>query len=71
MRFRSLRHLTRHATDPDALFAAVLSHYQVATSGGAELSTTDRAKVAKYARAYKGPQQALLAKYLSSMGVNR
>ena len=64
-------YLTRHATDPDALFAAVLSHYQVATSGGAELSTADRAKVAKYARAYKGPQQALLAKYLSSMGVNR
>jgi hypothetical protein len=25
----------------------------------------------KYARAYKGPQEALLAKYLSSLGVDR
>jgi hypothetical protein len=64
-------YLTRHATDPDALFAAVLSQYQLAIATGAELSTVDRAKVTKYAKAYKGPQQALLAKYLSSMGVNR
>ena len=64
-------YLTRHATDADALFAAVLSHYQVAATSGAELSTADRAKVTRYVRAYRGPQQALLAKYLSSMGVNR
>ena len=37
----------------------------------AELSTVDRAKLLKYARAYKGPQEALFAKYLSSLGVNR
>ena len=64
-------YLTRHPTDGDALFAAVLAHYQVATSTGAELSDADRAKLLKYGKAYKGPQQPLLAKYLSALGVNR
>src|SRR5262249_22299295 len=62
-------YLTRHATEPDMLFAAILSHYQVTTSNGAQLSAADRAKLTRYAKAYRGPQQALLAKYLSSMGV--
>jgi hypothetical protein len=35
------------------------------------LTTADRAKLLKYVRAYKGPQEALLAKYLSSLGVDR
>jgi VWFA-related protein len=64
-------YLTRHPADPDALFAAVLAHYQVARATGAELTTADRAKLLKYARAYKGAQEALLAKYLSSLGVDR
>ena len=64
-------YLTRHATDADALFAAVLSRYQVKTTNGSELSTADRATLTKYAQAYRGPQGALLNKYLSSMGVNR
>jgi hypothetical protein len=64
-------YLTRHATDPDALFAAVLSQYQLTTANGADLSAPDKAKVTKYVKAYRGPQEALLAKYLSSMGVNR
>jgi hypothetical protein len=64
-------YLARHATDADALFAAVLSQYQVATAAGLAMSNADRAKVTKYAKAYKGPQQALVAKYLSSMGVSR
>ena len=64
-------YLTRHPADADALFAAVLSQYQVASTTGAELSTADRAKLRKYGKAYKGPQQPLLAKYLSSLGVNR
>jgi VWFA-related protein len=64
-------YLVRHPADPDALFAAVLAHYQVARATGSELTTADRAKLLKYARAYKGPQEALLAKYLSSLGVDR
>jgi tetratricopeptide (TPR) repeat protein len=64
-------YLVRHPADADVLFAAVLAHYQVARSTGSELTTADRAKLVKYARAYKGPQEALLAKYLSSLGVDR
>jgi VWFA-related protein len=64
-------YLDRHPADPDALFAAVLAHYQVARATGSELTSADRAKLLKYARAYKGPQEALFAKYLSSLGVNR
>jgi tetratricopeptide (TPR) repeat protein len=64
-------YLTRHPTDQDAIFAAVLSQYQVATANGAELSAPDRAKVTKYVKAYRGPQQTLLAKYASSMGLAR
>ena len=64
-------YLTRHPTDADVLFAAVLAQYQVARTTGAELTTADRAKLLKYVRAYKGPQEALLGKYLSSLGVAR
>lgn len=64
-------YLTRHASDADALFAAVLSHYQISLVSGAEVSAADKAKLLKYARAYKGPQEALLAKYLSALGVGR
>ena len=64
-------YLVRHPTDGDVLFAAVLAHYQIARTTGSELSTADRAKLLKYARAYKGPQEALFAKYLSSLGVDR
>jgi thioredoxin-like negative regulator of GroEL len=64
-------YLTRHATDSDALFAAVLSRYQVKTTDGSELSVAERTRLTKYAQAYSGPQSALLNKYLSSMGVER
>jgi len=64
-------YLTRHPADPDALFASVLAHYQVARATGAELTAADRTKLLKYGRAYKGPQEALFAKYLSSLGVDR
>jgi VWFA-related protein len=64
-------YLTRHPADADALFAAILAQYQVALVTGAELSTADKAKLLKYEKAYKGPQQALLAKYVTSLGVTR
>jgi len=64
-------YLTRHPTDGDALFAAVLAQYQISLVTGAELSAADRAKLLKYGKAYKGPQEPLLAKYLESLGVNR
>jgi VWFA-related protein len=64
-------YLTRHPADGDALFAAILAQYQVALVTGAELSAADKAKLLKYEKAYKGPQQALLAKYVTSLGVTR
>jgi predicted Zn-dependent protease len=64
-------YLGRHPADADVLFAAVLAQYQVTRATGADLSTADRAKLLKYGRAYKGPQQPLLAKYLSSLGVGQ
>jgi hypothetical protein len=57
-------YLSRHPADQDALFAAVYANYQVCTREKVALSAADRAKLARYVRAYQGPQQALLAKYL-------
>ena len=64
-------YLTRHPNDPDVLFAAVLAQYQVSLVTGAELTAADKARLLKYERAYKGPQQALLAKYVTALGVAR
>ena len=64
-------YLTRHPTDADALFAAVLSQYQITMTTGADVSAPDKAKLAKYEKAYKGPQQPLLSKYVTTLGVNR
>jgi hypothetical protein len=46
-----------------------MAQYEVATSAKVPLSDLERAKLTKYARAYKGPQQALVAKYLAAMQV--
>jgi len=36
-------------------------------SSSSQSSTVERAKVKRYASAYKGPQQALVAKYVAAM----
>jgi len=64
-------YLTRHPSDPDVLFAAVLAQYQVSLLTGAELTAADKARLLKYERAYKGPQQALMSKYVTALGVAR
>jgi VWFA-related protein len=61
------RYLTRHPTDQDALFAAIYSNYQVVTREKLALSAADRTKLARYVKAYQGPRQALLLKYLDVM----
>jgi len=63
------RYLTRHPSDADALFSAVMAQYEVTAHAGVPLSDIERARLTRYARAYKGPQQALIAKYLSAMQV--
>lgn len=59
--------LAKHPTDQAALFAAVFAQYQATTREHLALSAADRAKLTLYVRAYQGPQQALLTKYLNVM----
>ena len=61
-------YLTRHATDEDVLLAAIVAQYEVAR-GGQLLSNADRAKLRRYATAYRGPQRALIDKYLETLQV--
>lgn len=61
------RYLTQHPDDQVALFAAVYAQYHVVTGEKLALSQADQAKLARYVRAYTGPYQPLLAKYLEIM----
>jgi tetratricopeptide (TPR) repeat protein len=60
-------YLTRQGTDQEALLAAIVAHYEVVRAGQT-LSNIDREKLRRYARAYKGPEQALVDKYLQTIG---
>jgi VWFA-related protein len=62
-------YLSRNATDQDVLFASIYSHYEAMTRAKTLLPEADRAKIKKYASAYKGPEQALVARYLQSLAV--
>jgi hypothetical protein len=50
------------------LFAAIVSQYE-SVRAGQVLSNVDRARLRKYATAYRGPSQALIDKYLETMEV--
>jgi tetratricopeptide (TPR) repeat protein len=58
-------YLARNPADQDLLLAAVMSLYETGTA--APLSPGDRAKLARYATAYRGPQKALVSRYLSAL----
>ena len=60
-------YLTRRPTDQDMLFAAIVAHYEV-TRAGQPLSNVDRTKLRKYVSAYRGSNQALVDKYLETIG---
>ena len=60
-------HLSLNPADQVALFAAVFAQYQVAMRERLVLPPDDVAKVAGYVRAYEGPYEALLAKYLQAI----
>ena len=60
-------YLSRNASDQDILLASITAHYEMAR-GGQTFSTADRAKLRKYAAAYRGPQAALVDKYLDTIG---
>jgi tetratricopeptide (TPR) repeat protein len=60
-------HLSRNPTDQLALFAAVFAQYQVAMRERLVLPEAVVAKLAEYVRAYDGPYEALLTKYLQTI----
>lgn len=59
-------YLSRHATDQDLLLAAIVANYEVAR-GGQVLPESDLAKLRRYGAAYKGPDGALVTKYLQAL----
>lgn len=59
--------LTRHPDDQDILVAAIVAQYEVTSRAGLSLSAADRAKLTRYERAYRGPQKALVAKYVETL----
>ncbi|HKE84914.1 MAG TPA: VWA domain-containing protein [Vicinamibacterales bacterium] len=62
-------YLSRHADDQDMLLTALVAQYEVVRTGQVVLSNVDRARIRKWAAAYKGPQRALIDKYLTTMEV--
>jgi hypothetical protein len=60
-------YLTRKPTDQDMLYAAIVAQYEV-TRNGQPLSNVERTKLRKYSAAYKGPNEALVEKYLQTIG---
>ena len=60
-------YLAKHPADADALFSAIMAQYEVTSRAKVPLSDIDRAKLTRYAKAYKGPQQALVSKYLDAL----
>ena len=60
-------YLARHPEDQDAVFVAVVVEYEAVTKAGVILAEADKAKLKRYARAYKGSQKALVEKYVAAM----
>jgi VWFA-related protein len=60
-------YLAKNPSDPEALFSAIMAKYEVASRAKVSLSDGERAVLTRYARAYKGPQQALVSKYLEAL----
>ncbi|HEY6507843.1 MAG TPA: tetratricopeptide repeat protein, partial [Vicinamibacterales bacterium] len=58
--------LVRHSTDQEALVASVIAHYELVRAGQV-LSTADAAKLRRYVALYKGPDRALLDKYVQTI----
>lgn len=59
-------YLSRNPSDQDLLAVAVLAQYELFRAGQT-LSNVDRAKLRRYSAAYKGPDAALVEKYLQTM----
>lgn len=60
-------YLSRHPDDHDRLFTTVYAYYRHTTRERLVLSDADLARVTRYVRAYRGPRQALLERYLEAI----
>jgi VWFA-related protein len=60
-------YVAKNPADADVLFSIIMAQYEVTTRAGVSLSDAELARLTKYARAYKGPQQALISKYLEAL----
>ena len=60
-------YLGQNADDQEALYAAIVAQYEASSSAGVSLPQAEIAKLTRYARAYRGPQQALVEKYLAAL----
>jgi VWFA-related protein len=59
-------YLTRHPAEQGLLLAAIISQYELVQTGQT-LSEAERAKMRRYSGAYKGPEGALIQRYLQAM----
>lgn len=60
-------YVKRHADDQQAAFGYVFAQYVLTTREGAILSSAEQTRVAGLAKAYKGPDQTLLARYAAAL----
>ena len=60
-------YLTRHPDDQDALLSAILAQYEVSTRRRARLSVDEASRLTRWARAYRGPQRALVDRYVDAL----
>lgn len=60
-------YVTRHADDQAAAFGYVFAQYVVTTKDGALLSAAEQTRIAGLAKAYKGPDKTLLARYAAAL----
>jgi Flp pilus assembly protein TadD len=58
-------YLGRHPSDQEALLAAVVALHP--SNSGQPLDAADRARLERYAAAYRGPQRALVTRYLDAL----
>lgn len=58
--------LARHPADQESVVASVIAHYELVRAGQV-LSTADAAKLRRYVATYKGPDRALLDKYVQTI----
>jgi tetratricopeptide (TPR) repeat protein len=64
-------YLKRHADDQAAAFGYVFAQYVTTTKEGAILSSAEQARIAGLAKAYKGPDKTLLARYASALSARK